>query len=78
MIIKINVTNEPKIYFGTIEHLYDLHNKIAEKYHISLKKVRGGGLANLETKQIFGSSISFGKYNPNTVRALLPNWDIDE
>ncbi len=77
MIVKFIVTANG-IIFGDRPYQRDYHDEVAKRASIHRSEVRGGGLADLEAKRIFGTSNGLGPYNSETVRQLLPEWEVEE
>lgn len=77
IVVKFIVTDN-RVIFGDRHFRRDYHDEVAKRAGIRLSEVRGGGLADLEAKRIFGTSCGLGPYNPETVRRLLPEWKVEE
>lgn len=78
MIVKFIVTAE-SVYFGKRFYKHDEHKDIANTFCVPHQDVLGGGLADLEAKRIYGTSKSFGRYDVNSVKKMLPSdWQVDE
>ncbi|MDP6527696.1 MAG: hypothetical protein QF858_02345 [Candidatus Pacebacteria bacterium] len=77
MIVKFIITIPGRVLFGDKHYRGDYHSNIASKYGVSSEVVRGGGLADLELRKIFGTSYGFGPYDPKFAQELLPDWQIE-
>ncbi len=77
MVVKFIVTTGG-IVFGNKPYRGDFHAEVAKRNGVPGTAVLGGGLADLAGRRIFGISYGFGPYNPEAVRALLPDWQIAE
>jgi hypothetical protein len=77
MIVKFVVTADCVI-FGSENYKNDFHAMVAEANGISDREVRGGGLADLEQRRVFGTSYGFGAYDPKAVACLLDGWTVEE
>ncbi|MBI2635042.1 MAG: hypothetical protein HYW79_00650 [Parcubacteria group bacterium] len=66
------------IVFGDRPFGGDMHTDVARRNGIPKTSVRGGGLSDLTERRIFGTSYGFGSYDPEAIRALLPDWQIAE
>ncbi|OGD31809.1 hypothetical protein A3C91_00065 [Candidatus Azambacteria bacterium RIFCSPHIGHO2_02_FULL_52_12] len=75
IVAKIN--NQPKIVFGDRHYSDDYHSDIAERMGIPKSAVLGGGIADVASRRIYGTSYGFGPYNPTLVRGLLPDWTVE-
>ena len=78
MIVKFIVTKNRRIIFGNLSAKDEFHSDIAKKHEIKPEEIMGGGLADLDAKKISGTSTAFGRYDPQTVKRLLPDWDIEK
>lgn len=76
MIVKFILT-ATGVVFGNRDYRDDYHNDVARRNFIDKQQVRGGGIADLSAKRIFGTSYGFGPYSPEVVRQLLPDWQVD-
>lgn len=77
MVVKFIVIAE-NIYFGKRFYQNEEHRDIANAFCVQYINVRGGGLADLKAKRIYGSSKAFGHYDPSLVKKILPDWQVDE
>ncbi len=77
MIVKFIQTAEALV-FGNKSYILDLHADVAYENRVEERKVEGGGIADLKEKRIYGTSYGFGPYNAVRVRALLPDWSVEE
>lgn len=76
MVVKFIVANG-RVIFGSKHYKEDYHSNIAEAHGISRSSVRGGGIADLSARKIYGKSIGFGPYDPTEISRILPDWQID-
>lgn len=77
MVVKFIATANGTV-FGDKPYHDDMHADVARRYGIPGIYVRGGGLANLTERRIFGTSYGFGPYDPKAIRAFLPDWQVAE
>lgn len=77
MVVKFIVTTDG-IIFGDRYFREDYHSEVAKDNGVPSEIIRGGGLADLAERWIFGTSYGFGSYDPEMVRAFLPDWRIDQ
>ena len=80
MVVKFIVvkTDGGKIIFGDRPAKDEFHGDIANNHDIRREDIAGGGLADLNEKKIYGTSTGFGRYDPVTVKRLLPDWNVED
>lgn len=71
MIVKFVLT-ATGVVFGNRDYRDDYHDEVARRNFIAKQQVRGGGIADLSAKRIFGTSYGFGPYSPKAVQQFLP------
>lgn len=72
------IVTKDKVFFGNKKCSKDSHLNISEENKISRDLVLGGGIADMEDKEVFGYSSTFGKYDKEVVQDLLPEWKVNE
>lgn len=71
------IATKSRVVFGSCPYTSDMHSDIARKNSIPRGSVRGGGLADLTNRRIYGTSYGFGPYVVSKIQALLPGWQVD-
>lgn len=77
MIVKFIVTKDGNVYFGKRFFLNEAHKDIAFQYGVGKKTIQGGGLADFNTRRIYGTSYDYGQYDQEEVKKLLPDWNVE-
>ena len=77
MVVKF-VATQDRVVFGNRDFRDDYHSDVARDNGVPKSSVRGGGLADLAGRRIFGTSYGFGPYNVEEIRRLLPEWRVDQ
>ncbi len=78
MIVKFIVTKDESVYFGDRFYRNENHADIAFRFSVEKKMVAGGGLADINSKRIFGTSRLYGAYDPVKIKELLPDWQVEK
>lgn len=65
------------VVFGSRDYRDDYHSDIARINFIAKEQVRGGGIADLVARRIYGTSYGFGPYDCAIVQQFLPDWQVD-
>ncbi len=76
MTVKFIVTRSGQVVFGDRFYADDMHYKVAHRNGVQKHEIANGGIANLETRKIWGKSYDFGPYEREILIQLLPDWDI--
>ncbi len=66
-----------QVIFGDRHYTRDFHAEIAERTGVPESSVAGGGLADLDSNRIFGTSYGFGPYSVEQLKQLLPSWEVE-
>lgn len=76
MTVKFIVTRSGQVVFGDRSYQDDMHYKVARRNGIQEHEIANGGIADLETRKIWGKSYDFGPYDKEYLMNLMPDWDI--
>ncbi len=77
MNVKFIVTKDGRVVFGEKDYKKDGHSTIAFFQKIPDENVLCGGIADTESRRIWGTSTGYGDYNVQHMQRLLPDWRID-
>lgn len=76
MQVKFIVTRRGQVVFGDRFYQEDMHYKVARRNGVQKHEIANGGIADLETRRIWGKSYDFGPYDREQLLILLPDWDV--